>query len=98
MDIFGLSSLRVPRENILSRLNRTLFVVPLCALTLGGCATTSVATSTMDREYAWDIFYKNAKEVTRCRGVQTLQLTDDSYCAGKPVNDYRWPGPFERPQ
>jgi hypothetical protein len=52
----------------------------------------------VDREWAWDILYKSAKEVTACRGVQTLQLTDASYCAGKPVNDNRWPGPFEKPQ
>ena len=98
MDRYGLLSLGVTRENTLSRLNLTLFVVPLCALTLGGCATTSGTGSTADREWAWDIFYKSAKEVTACRGVQTLQVTDASYCAGKPVNDNRWPGPFQKPQ
>jgi hypothetical protein len=52
----------------------------------------------VDREWAWDTFYKNAKEVTHCRGAQTLQLADDAQCNGKPLNDYRWPGPFQHPQ
>ena len=65
---------------------------------LSGCATTSGTNSAVDHEWAWDIFFKDAKEITRCRGVQTLQLVEDARCSGKPVNDYRWPGPYQYPE
>lgn len=47
-----------------------------------------------DSEYAWDQFQNEFGQLTtRCRGVQTGRFADNSRCAGKYVNDVRWPGP-----
>jgi hypothetical protein len=47
-----------------------------------------------DYDYAWDMFNnQQGRRMVRCRGIQTGQFAEDSHCAGKAMNDYRWPGP-----
>ena len=46
----------------------------------------------VDRDWAWDQFYHSAGSlVWACRGIQTGRFAEKSRCAGKPLNDYRWP-------
>lgn len=45
-----------------------------------------------DAEWDWDEFSTPAQgRMWGCRGVQTGQLVDPSYCAGKVQTDWRWP-------
>ena len=45
-----------------------------------------------DRDWDWDQFYHSTGSlVWACRGIQTGQFAEQTRCAGKPKNDYRWP-------
>jgi hypothetical protein len=45
-----------------------------------------------DAEWDWDEFSTPSQgRMWGCRGVQTGQLVDPSYCAGKVQTDWRWP-------
>lgn len=44
---------------------------------------------------AWDAFYSQYGQIMwRCRDRATGRFVADYNCAGLPVNDYTWPGPY----
>lgn len=43
---------------------------------------------------AWDAFYNYGRVAWRCRDRATGRFVPDYMCAGSPMNDYTWPGPY----
>jgi len=43
---------------------------------------------------AWDQFYGPYGVMWRCRDRSTGRFVDDYHCAGKPMHDGTWPGPY----
>lgn len=63
----------------------------------GGAA----APQSYDSQWDWDLINNSAGfgSIWVCRGVQTGQFSDQQKCAGRLMNDGRWPGlgdPFRR--
>jgi hypothetical protein len=51
-------------------------------------------TASYDSSWDWDQFAdKSGNLVWACRGVQTGQFADQHHCTGRPISDWRWPGP-----
>ena len=73
----------------------SLFVLTGCALTNpisdGVGASTETPDQVYDFAYSWDSFQHRTTTIWACRGVQSGQFVDDSYCAFKPKLDKVWP-------
>lgn len=80
-----------------SKLGKVLVgVLIVGAIVAAGAAAGSggyTPASTSDYMWSWDRIPTTYGTYTwRCRGHQTGEFADDYRCAGKPQNDYTWPG------
>lgn len=67
----------------------------------GGYAGTGTSFQPVDSQWDWDLINNPSGfgSIWVCRGVQTGQFSEQHLCAGRLMNDGRWPGlgdPFKR--